>query len=332
MRINLSKSPKGEFSEKQKDLAVGVRLPYSDTLNDPVNFLYTSKNLSGSELIIKKEMKLSEKLYRNEDVVGVGIDRIIEFGITPIHVEETEHKELNDILNYWIESLNEDINICETGLLDFAKTHLLSILLFGNFFPYENWKMIKKESIGLGKGEVTLPTKIIGLNPKRVSIDEQMIEFGIERISFLIDDVGLDMIMKDGRSFPEVVPFKKILKKSQIKKIKRQRGGEIDLNPNLIQHLKRRALHFNIWGIPYLTRAFEPISELHKIRELDRSVIDGLIRSLVIFKLGDKDNLASPGRINSFANLISNPKPTEWIVWPHDIDFDIVQPKSDILQ
>ena len=319
------------------ELAVGVRVPKSEYFNNPVKFLEKSKRLQVTdETNILEQMELSQKLYHSEDIIGASIDRMVEFATTGITIEETNKEPLNNIFKYFERNLNSKVNITSTGLKPFVKQFLQEYLISGNVFPYEYWRITNGLFNPAGNfmdKSFTIPESIVTLNPTKVSIDSSALEWGIQRISINLDDNTVNLLLRDGRIYREIMPFKRLLKRSQLKRFKsKNQDNNINIDSRLISHIKRKASHYKIWGVPFLSRSFDAISQIHQMREMDRSVIDGLIRSIILLKVGSDEFPATQRRLDALKNLFSNPKIQEIIAWPHDISHELIQPDSKVLQ
>jgi len=327
---NLLEPDQLRYNHEKDELSIGIRIPKESHMDDPLEFLKDSNRLNQSSFSIKDEMDMCYRLYRNEDIIGTAIDAMIAFASTELIIEPTKYSKLNKIFKYFQDNVNQSINITYKGLSAFEEQFFMGLFIHGNVFPYENWEMTKYDNMNF-----VVPSQLLILNPQKMYIDSDALQWGIEDISIVMDDALTKIISRDGRSNPEIIPLKRMFTRNQLKKMKKNKGNwgeyKIRLNPNFVFHVKRKAMPYQAWGIPFLTRAFDAISQLHQIREMDRAVIDGIIKALVVIKLGSDKFPASQTRLNAFARLLNKAKPVEYLVWPHDVDSDVIQPDSDIL-
>jgi hypothetical protein len=106
------------------------------------------------------------------------------------------------------------------------------------------------------------------------------------------------------------------------------------LDPEFIDHLKRKSLGYQMWGVPYLTKLFADVARKKKLQALDEATIDGIINNITVFKIGLPDNPETWGqdRLLAFTYLLgNNVHPSNYLVWTPDVEVLEVRPKSDTL-
>lgn len=323
MIISLNK----DFDNKQ-NLAVGLRV--SNQVKPPIDFLLDAKEYDiGNNTDIKRQMKLCFQLYKNEGIVGNAVDTLVEFASTETSAEETENEELNRIIEYFNENVNDNILGNTPGITACVEKNIFEFFINGNVFPYEYWERVKIPGF---KKEVIIPTSIINLNPQNIEIPNESVALGNGILYFNLDYNTISLIKSDGRSNPESMRMKKTLPQSLIRKIKRAGNAmSISLDPRYVSHIKRKGRDYNGWGIPFLTRAFSAVAMIKKLRKLDEATIEGMVNILRIFKIGTDEFPATPGRLSAFASLLSEQKAATDLVWSHDIDVKTEGPDGKVL-
>lgn len=308
--------------------AMGVQIPKRGGKNVAVNFLNDAKDLSTTvdSSTIKQIMLVMNKLYWFEDFYSRAVEIWKSFSMTNLIVADTDNDEFNKVVAYWLENVNASMSIASAGEDELKKLVFTEWLNLGNSFPYETWSMT-----AVGGKRYKLPMKIMCLNPQNIEIDEIKAQYGIEEIGL---SVPYGFINRDGRTNKEIMPIKRGLPRSRINKLKidyKTGNTIIPIDKRLIIHLKRNGNHHNPWGVPFGTKAMNSFADLHRKREMDFSVIEGVIRRILLFKIGTDEYPASQARINQFLNLLANPQSTFTIAATHDVTHEDISPNTDIL-
>lgn len=307
-------------------LAMGLKVPTS--VKVPVSYLDDLRKYKDIYNDIYKQISVCNKLYRYNSHIGNGVDILNDFAVTKVRPNSTGKKELDEILQYWFDTVNSDNTNTLPGIYPITQEMGLEWFTSGNAFPYEKWKNVEYKN-----GNIKLPD-IYMLNPEAIEIPAGPIAFGQEVIYLKNDSALLGKILSDGRNDPEAALLKQAIPRSILQSIKDSGSTwtqSIRLNPKYIKHLKRKAKNYQAWGVPYLTRCFSAASILERLRELDESITSGLINLVTIFKVGTKEYPASPARLQKFASLLRNPKATTTLVWAHDIEMLQVGPDGKVL-
>lgn len=306
----------------------GMAIRYPKEIKEPVEYLLDKKEYTSTESAIKNQIRLSKRLHKFEGIVGSAIDAQIELGITEIELQSTGNKELDEILNHWINHINSGVNHIVPGINALSHKIASEDFLCGNGFPFEYWgKMTFKNK------EYYAPKFIYLLDPENIILPQRTQVIMNEEIYYVKNSNSMNILSGDGRTNPDSALFKRAVKPSDVKKFaERQHNyNGFKLNPRFITHIKRKSQDYEMWGIPYLTKAFAPIASLHRLRRLDESTLEGLINLITIFKIGTEERPASTSRMQSFANLFKDPKSLMWLVWAHDLEIEKAGPDKEIL-
>ena len=313
-----------------KEEAVGIIIP--QTHKAPHDYLLQDiKAYQEIQGDIKKQIELSNKLYKFEGTISTAIDILVDFAITPIRVEPTGDKELDLILEHFNNSINEDNNNTLPGIDPLLQQVSLEFYLSGNVFPYEHWEDVDIEGV---KAPVSIPTSIILLNPRSINIDEASLVFGKEVLYLTLESKLTSLLKQDGRSNPGIKMLKDLLSDNDRRKLQNlsQYSGKILINSRLVSHIKRKSRDYEAWGVPYLTKIFGIVAFIKKLRAVDEITAEGLINLMTVFKLGTDEHPASANRLKAFAQLLKNPATSLFLVWYHDLDVKTVGPEGKVLE
>lgn len=312
------------LSTAKEQQTLGMRIP--NTVEPSQDFLLNRvrdyENIKTVD--IKKTMELCDKLYQYEGTCGAAIDIFVEFAIGSLKAEDTGKKDLDKALDYFNNQVNANVTSTLRGIHQVMTKLSYDWFIKGNAFPYTRWEETEVPTL---PAPMKLPTRIVVLNPELIHIPKETQMIGNAQIYFspTIEMIGL--LGQDGRSNPGLKDLKDMLIFS--KKPDNQYGYR--LNPLFVKHIKRKGRDYSAWGIPYLTRVFSAVASLRRLRRLDDATTEGLVNLITIFKIGDKDFPATNARIQAFTNLIRTPKPTQTLVWPHDVQVEQVGPDSKLL-
>lgn len=300
-------------------LAIGVSFP--STMQIPADYLKDIDEYRFTTSDIYKQMDVCDRLYKYEGIVGSVIDMMVDMANTPIISQDLKNSAAKKLFSHFSKSLNKKVQTTTTGLISFIDQGMSQWLIFGNAFPYKSWRKVEVD----GK-QYELPN-ITYLNPQAIHIDEDRLMMGEEKIYLKLNNRSFSKLRK---STPEGAGLLKGLS------TKDKRNGKIPLKSEQITHIKRKPRDWEGWGIPYLTRAFSPISSKKRLRRLDDTTTEGLINYLTIFKLGSTDakspyHKVSIARLNAFANLIKNPTASTSLIWAHDISVETAGPDGKVL-
>jgi hypothetical protein len=303
------------------ELAVGVAP--SQYEKPSAEYLNSIKDYSENSTDIRKQIELSNKLYKFEGTVSTGVDIIVDFIFSGFSIEVEDEAE-KEVYSFFMENVNRNLKtISDFGLDSLLKEIGLEYILSGNGFPYSTWSKAR-----VNKKEYKLPAIIQLMNPRYIEIPAPF--FNIGNPIYIFNPVlsGEKMSIVEHQA-----NLKKIgISKTQLKQLEEARPLEQDR----IYHIKRKARNYDIWGIPYLTKTFSAVATKMKLRMLDNATTEGLINSVTIFKIGspDKDSpyhIVKRSRLDAFAGLISSPQASTILVWAHDVEIDTAGPAKDIL-
>jgi hypothetical protein len=300
-----------------------------------MQYLSEAREYNDETADIYQQIELSNKLYLWEGIVGTAIDILTEFAVTPIYFDPLKDSRANRILDFWSKRVNRDNPNMGTGLTALAKECALEWFVAGNVFPYVDWQEeVRDREMGL-RNPISLPMSIRLLNPLSIKIPPGPTEFGQKIIKMRLSEEVLSAISSYHSS--RLSEDQKLLYRALPSELRRANkidgDGYVTLDPRYVDHIKRKERSYFAWGVPYLTKVFGAVAAKKKLRALDDSVTDGMINTITIFKVGDKDNPQTwkPDRPKAFANLLKNPTGSLTLVWSYDVAIDRVGPDSDVL-
>lgn len=327
------KKPTIKTAETKIHKTYGVAIPKA--VQTPLDYL-SSIGEYVTDSSINQQIQVSRTLYTNEGICGLAVDTLLNFALTDLRAEKTGDKDLDLILHFFNERMNEDLDGQLQGVKPFSRRFLLDFLLSGNPFSYESWTEMDGKFIdsALKIPMVKLPLLITFLDPIHVSIERYPFSFHLENLYYQIDDNLAKVLSQDGRKYKNIADLKKNFSEKTLRSIKsgnKNIGAVIPLDRNLTIHIKRNAMDYTTWGVPYLVRAFPGVALLRKFRRLDEVTTDGLINLVTVFKIGTAEKPATANRLQAFANLLKNPKSNTTLVWGHDVEVDQVGPEGKVL-
>ena len=318
------------------NMAMGTVVPRKNPT--ALRYLTEAREYNDETADIYEQVRLCNKLYLWEGIVGTAIDLQVDFSVTPITFQNVKDDRAMKNLEFWKNNVNRDNNNMQTGVLGLLREFALEWYTAGNVLPYMRWDFVRDRELGL-RNPVQLPMSISLLNPLSIEIPDGPIEFGKKVIYLKVSDKLLQAVQPKNsltNEDPEIELLRKYIGKNLRKKI--DGSGRIILNTeemsvDNVQHLRRKGRSYHGWGIPYLTKCFSAIASKKRLRALDDSTTDGLINTITIFKVGDKDNPKtwSAARLSRFAQLIRNPTSSLTVVWSYDVEVEMVGPQGDIL-
>jgi len=293
---------------------------------------------------IHKVIELCNRLLYTEPIIGAAVDVLTAFTGTDLKIENVPDDDAMLLLEYFLDHVNEYNENTGKGIKSLLEQFYLEWWTAGNLIPRQAWVWVADlEGTEVSKfdplakngdmspfdyygksGEYFLPLFLDLLNPLSITVDTT--SFGKRRLKF-----------KPSDELVAAAQGKRGADKSLLKEIPKdwlqylKQGKDVLLDPRFFTHLGRMRRNYDESGIPYLANAFSGIATLKRLRRLDNSTIDGLINSIVVFKVGTETFPASELRLNKFRNLIRKPDPSMVIIWGHDIDILEVGPNQEVL-
>ena len=311
------------FDKDSQNFSYGVAIPNNHP--NSLDYLRDIKDYSSYEKDIYKQIDICRKLYTYEGIVGTAIDILVDLSFSEIKIFNIKNKKAKSLIDYWLEEINsENLNISK-GINPLNRSIAFEYYLTSNVFLYSKWSNHSVPDLG---GKFRLPMSVMTIDPKIIEIPQESVQFGAKSIRLDISKIFSSSLMtrEQEKKFLQSLPvkFKNNLAKN---------GNYITLDQYNTYHIKRRGSMYAGWGIPYLSRSFSAIASKRRLRALDDSTIEGIINSITIFKIGDKDlpKTWEPGRLNAFANLIKNPQASVTAVWGFDVDYIHISPNGEVL-
>lgn len=310
-----------KITNEEGEISYGVAVPKN--LPNPTQYLKSLREYENSKGDIYDQFKVCKTLFIHEGIVGTVLDMLIDLSIPKIKVRNISNKKLEAAIKYWQKHVNMNNSNITNGIEFVIRNFIKDFYLYGNVFSYTKWKKTYIPSI---KNSYRLPMSMVSIDPNIIEIPSESVAFGDKMIYMNLDKIFGPFTGREERE--------KYLSRYPVKL--RRQGREaslIPLDPKEVIHSKRKGSSYSPWGVPYLTRVFNAIASKRKLRHLDDSTIDGLINSVTIFKVGDKDVPATyaPSRLRAFAGLIKNPNPSMTLVWAWDVEVLSVSPKGEVL-
>lgn len=322
-----------------EELAIGVVVP--GRTKTSIKYLENARDYNVKPESVQRQIELSNMIYYWEGVVGTTIDLFIDFAVTDLILQGLpENSREYAICKHWLDEVNSGSNNMVSGARALAKELLLDYFIAGNVFPFRVYSRVPGaniRSIKVRGGNYSLPMSIYPINPMNIHIPDHSILIGNKEIWLKFEDDVIEMLTGDldGDITRAILSGLPSAMQAQLKK-----EGRVKLPDDQVTHIKRRSRGYEAWGRPFLARAFQAIAMKKKIQALDETTIDGLINNIVIFKVGDPDEFKqtqtrktwSRNRLAHFAALISNPNPSNYLVWTPDVDVIQVGPGESVVQ
>jgi hypothetical protein len=327
-----------EEEEREKsdlDLAHGVVIPRGSKTS--VKYLQNARDYNQRDAGIHKQIQLSNQLYTWEGIVGSTIDLFVDFAITEFSLENIPKRSRERaVLEHVLKTVNNESNNMETGMKYLLREIAEDYFIAGNVFPFKGFEVVSGTDISDDRVKGTrgwnLPMSIYLLNPDQIEIPESRVLIGNKEVWLQIDEELVRLVEQDPNSEEAQNILSGLTPEMQAQL---KRDGKVKLPEELYSHIKRKSKGYLPWGRPYLTRAFGAIARKKKLEALDDSTIEGLINSVTIFKVGlEKDEewiTWSAERQNNFISHLSNPNPSNWLVWGPDVSVETVGPDGNIL-
>lgn len=307
------------------ELSTGVAInQYQKTNLEFLDDLKDFKNINS----IYKQIEVCNKMFLLESTVSTALDILIDFTINPFQVEGFPEK-LQPIINEWVDNVNMEEDRYEPfGLNRLAEDMAYEWFISGNIFLWEVWKDVLA---GPNDRPTHLPTKIKLLNPRSIKLDKVSVMAGNPKYFLSPGLVG------DGISLDELIAAPKLGGSNPMFKGLEIADNSMPLPNEFLSHIKRRARHYDMWGIPYLSKVIQAVAYKHKLMKLDIQTIEGLVNMITIFKIGSEDpnspyHKVPPSRIRAFSSLLKNPQASTMMAWPHDIDVITAGPDGKIME
>lgn len=315
----------------ESKITYGAVIPQKHPTSQEYLLNYRDYNSMSSN--IKKQIKLSRKLYYWGNIIGTAVDTLVEFAVTPIRIYNVDDEKCLKMLDHFKNNVNAGNPNVTRGLNALINEISLEWFIAGNVFPYHNWRDVTIEG---SRKTYEMPNNIPLLNPDNIELDKVAASVGVQIIKMEIPPAIQDIVRRNSSrsklSEEETIIYDNV--SEDIRKLVRKNKYEVILSPEKVKHIKRKGRSFSVWGVPYLTRCFPEFATKQKIKALDTATIDGLINRITIFLVGDKDNPTTwaPERLAALHSLLSSPNPSNMLVWGYDLDVKDVGPDGHILE
>lgn len=319
-------------------LSIGVVVPMKNRTS--VDYLQNSRDYKidnyGTDNV-KRIFNLCKIMYLTEGIIGTAIDLFVDYSLTEIEIDNlaNDSKE-KTVLEWWIRELNKDNDNMHKGINGLVSEMMLDYWTYGNIFSYKKTTNVLSSEIDSKKmrgKSISMPLDIYLLDPMFIEIPNYITIAGGGKQIYLKLEEDFIVQLNNDKSLQE-----KILKGfTPAERALIIKNKQLPLDMTRLKHIKRKSRGYDEWGVPYLTRCFNAIARKKKIQALDEATIDGLINQVTIFKigLGPKEDPQrttwDPRRLQGLSSLLSQPNPSNWIVWTNDISTETVSPNENIL-
>lgn len=283
---------------------------------------YSDPNLEKRD----KTVALARNLRAKEGVCASAAELLIDLTATNGRFS-SDNEELQIMLNKWLEMLNSppiitgkderQVIMGSFGLRSIIKKIVDAYLTDGDAIISTFWQNNVKLDINETKAHF-LPTSMKVLDSLTVSIDPDLAQLGIERMTLKLSDALKAKILKP--ETPEDKFLVKSIPKDWISFLKKKE--DIVLDPNVTYHLKRNCKDYAAFGESMFIKAFTAIANKRRLQAVDAATIDGLINRFTIFMLGLEDREKNPAyhypsaaRQAALVSILQNPKRANAIVW-----------------
>jgi hypothetical protein len=313
-----------------QDIAIGVVVPKMTP--NAMDYLKNVKDFNATvNQGVKEQIKLCRKLYTFDEILGTAIDVFTEMLVTDYFIENVKNQACFRLLEYFFEEVNTSNPNTFPGAKKLARQIAHQYFVDGNVFLYETWSTVSNKSYKFRSRN--LPTQITCLNSLLIEMPEEFCDFGKKPIYFKINENVIALLKKKNRTKEEEEYLSLVPKTIRDAAKRPDWNGFIRLSEQYTTHMKRKGQDFEVWGTPYLTRAFKASAAKERLRILDNATTEGLVNYITLFKIGDPDNKAtlSQPRINAFAAMLRNPAASNTLVWTYDVSVDTVGPKDAVL-
>ena len=328
-----------------------VKLPRSYLADQLLDFAGSSGSLFGGDSHETKqtELELARNLFRFEPLVSTAVKRLVSFTVTPGSFEGIGDETLEGLVYFWAENLGM-LNALGgyvkqgKGLQLFEEKFIRRLLIDGDVVVSETWESVPVPIQGRTKGgkksvkvkSFNLPTRLSIHNFSTLKVNEVSSLYNREVITMKAPD-DLKQLLGKGQLTPEEKETLKQLPPHIIQQIKAgadnisltdTRAGE-----SFVSHVKLGSEDYTPYGVSFLNSCFEPCARKYRLRQLDESIITGLINRLTIIKAGlisvdTGKTTITPNRLQQLEQLLSQPKTNELILWPGD-DISVEDVGSD---
>lgn len=311
-----------EFVDQEGQLSLGAVLPKNQP--NAMKFLKEIKDYNNGEQTIWDKIEICRKLYENEGVVGTTIDLLVDMSFSTVEVENISEKG-RKIIEYFNDYVNQTNPNQETGIDALNRAIAFEYFIAGNIFLQSQWRKVQ-----INKSSYRMPKNIWIFDPTIIEIPETSVLVGGKVMKLRLDKLlpQDDLLNRKSKlkAITDAIPITKI--RNQAKKEK-----EVILDPNTTYHIRRKGSMYKGWAIPFLIRSFGAVATKQRLQQLDNDTIDGMINSITIFKIGDKDIKGSldASRVERFKQIYANPKRSNTLAWGPDIDVIHISPSGDIL-
>jgi len=103
-------------------------------------------------------------------------------------------------------------------------------------------------------------------------------------------------------------------------------------NPESASFFNSIGFDWERYATPKLCGVFDALQRKRKLQEADFAILDGIINTVYLFKLGsDAFPVEDTQELTNFANLLRNPAKNFGLVWNHRIQMQIESPDSGLL-
>ncbi len=270
-------------------------------------------------------IKECTEVYYTTPVIRNIIDLMVDFaseGLTISHKAESQKR----FFQRWAD---------RSGFSDIIPRIFHTLLLTGNCVVLRRTGKIttttKKELLKANlKSEKVRPNIVpIGytiLNPTRITIENSEI-FGDKNIFFTLNKSDIDRLKKP-KTKKDIEVIQSLPPEFVEEAIKK---GVVQLDSSRVTVLNYKKLPWQTWAFPLIFSALDDINFKKMLRQMDSSSAADVIKSIVLFKLGNMKEGFPPDkkRFQKLASLLKSVSSAKNIVWDDLISIETSYPPID---
>ncbi|MFA5238286.1 MAG: hypothetical protein WC476_01085 [Phycisphaerae bacterium] len=269
-----------------------------------------------------KNVALARDIYFREGIVRTAIDKMVDFACVGF-----ENKAKSSRVKSFF-----DMHCKYADMDNIIRKIVWEYLVSGDVFLYRGDKTIVGNSIDTGKA--FYPYTV--LNPQKTQVVGSLL-FDSEALAIDLKS-DLDKLKELPKAMQEKflanIPsqFKKLFSPNgEIDKSVLTKTGKFILPIESTSRISRNRQDYDRYGTPFLAGIFEPILIKRRLREMDHATAEGMINTIVLFKLGNDEFPAEPVELAVMQNLLETSSKAFELVWTHTLEVEFLNPGWEAL-
>jgi len=223
----------------------------------------------------------------------------------------------------------------DLDLNHFYKSFYLASLIYANLIVVEMWGK-KKYYFGKRPKELTVPVGLTLIDPVSGRILGSILGQD-DQLGLKVSRSELDLYNEKALNEINDKYLYPIFDGEYKSKTFRDQGitiGEtvLKFNPESASLFNSIGFDWERYATPKLCGVFDALQRKRKLQEADFAILDGIINTIYLFKLGsDEFPVEDSDELTNFANLLRNPAKNFGLVWNHRIQLQIECPDTGLL-